>query len=104
MARSLERPCHVRTCSGRCFDIRRAMNGLLRILFIDGRSLSTIIIRHTCRTCQRDGNELMSNRGSRLSIDATNIRKSPLYLMGIGLNAPLIQEKRRTHRSVCRTR
>jgi hypothetical protein len=32
-------------------------------------------------------------RGSRLSIDAIKIRKSPLYFGGIGLNDPLENNK-----------
>jgi len=38
-------------------------------------------------------NSILSYLGSRLSIDAIKIRKSPLYLGGIGLNDPLENKK-----------
>jgi hypothetical protein len=36
---------------------------------------------------------ILSYRGSRRSIDAIKIRKSPLYFGGIGLNDPLESKK-----------
>ncbi len=71
------------TSSGKYFEIRRPINGFRRIVFTDGRSLLIKYIKFEI------GSMILSYRGSRLSIDAIKIRKSPLYFGGIGLNDPL---------------